>query len=62
MVLRGWPKNFARKAPEAPSSPLSSTWTYSQLVQHIHQNAAENGHHCLQKISRTQQSPSKDGD
>lgn len=31
----------------------AETWTYSQLVQHIHQNAAENGHHCLQKISRS---------
>ncbi|MDR9502272.1 MAG: IS630 family transposase [Desulfurivibrionaceae bacterium] len=31
----------------------AETWTYSQLVKHIQKYAAENGHHCLQKISRS---------
>lgn len=32
----------------------AETWTYSQLVRHIQQHATENGHQCLQKISRSQ--------
>ena len=31
----------------------AETWTYSQLVMHIRKHAAPNGHHCLQKISRS---------
>ncbi|MBC8551147.1 MAG: IS630 family transposase [Candidatus Brocadiales bacterium] len=32
----------------------AETWTYSQLVQHVQKHASENGHQCLQKISRSQ--------
>ena len=31
----------------------ADTWTISQLVTHIRNNAAENGHHCLLKVSRS---------
>lgn len=31
----------------------AETWTYSQLVIHVREHAAENGHHCLQKVSRS---------
>ncbi|MCU0598344.1 MAG: IS630 family transposase [Desulfobacterales bacterium] len=31
----------------------AETWTFSQLVTHLRNNAAKNGHHCLEKISRS---------
>lgn len=31
----------------------AETWTYSQLVAHIHKHASEKGHQCLKKISRS---------
>jgi len=31
----------------------ADTWTISQLVAHLRKNAVKNGHHCLQKVSRS---------
>jgi len=31
----------------------AETWTYTNLVRHIQNNAAANGHYCLQNISRS---------
>ena len=31
----------------------AETWTYSQLVAHIHKHASTKGHHCLKKVSRS---------
>lgn len=48
-----WVLSVACQKP-ADCGYAAETWTYSQLVQHIQKHAVENGHQCLQKISRSQ--------
>lgn len=49
---KNWVLSIACQKP-SDLSYAADTWTISQLVMHLRDNAAENGHHCLQKISRS---------
>ncbi len=50
---RQWILSIAGQKPTA-FGYNAKTWTYTRLVQHIQNNSATYGHHCLRKISRSQ--------